>query len=673
MNAPARVVSSMLCLLFAAAAGATALHADFRRAVLALVSAADEPGTAAPAAAPSAVPAAPDPIAIGLAALPGTSGCVVDRHGIRKKAIPLREGVALVDRPEGCPVGATLPWFEPQFVLEELPAQGDARWLCVCDAPGRTSGSRPVGWVRREDVAIWPTRVGVRPARGDARGAGPLLVYAEPEAWIEILTTGATRRTPIARACGGAARAFHPWPVTQIESVTLPDGSVHELHRIEFLAARPLGVAEAGVAPHTGAATAAATYDATRIAAIAQSTRMLDVVFCLDVTGSMQPYIDATKKTVLGIAERLRALPSRPSIAFGLVAYRDHDAESGFVTEVSDLCDAPTFERRLGALRASGGGDAHEAVWDAVQAALEKPTFRGEGLSDRIVILCGDAPAHEPGESGNPYSISQERLIALAASKRARVFALAVGTHEPTRLQFARLATRAGGECSPIADAGALVARIAAIVDARVEVVNLRGDTVERLGRGEAPAAIALAEGVEIGRVTEVLEFLAGAGVDFSRLQPGVPSHGSGWILAHEKGVATVEREVHCARSEISALIGVVNLLCASALDPRFGETVHRFAAHARVDPMALLLDGAGESARIDAFLMAQGIPVGRASVLRRTRSELTGLPELERRRLRDRLAREVVPALVQARNDDALWTMRGSDDWGWVGEGLLP
>jgi hypothetical protein len=40
---------------------------------------------------------------------------------------------------------------------------------------------------------------------------------------------------------------------------------------------------------------------------------------------------------------------------------------------------------------------------------------------------------------------------------------------------------------------------------------------------------------------------------------------------------------------------------------------------------------------------------------------------------LRERIARSAVPALVNVRNDDALWTFRDDLEFGWIPEKVLP
>ena len=95
----------------------------------------------------------------------------------------------------------------------------------------------------------------------------------------------------------------------------------------------------------------------------AMSTRDLDLVFCMDVTGSMGSYINAAKRNIKQIIKKLVETEGY-SVRFGLVVYRDHPPQDmSFVSKTFKFTSDPTeMEANLATLAAQGGGDGPEAV-----------------------------------------------------------------------------------------------------------------------------------------------------------------------------------------------------------------------------------------------------------------------------------------------------------------------
>ncbi|HMS80932.1 MAG TPA: VWA domain-containing protein, partial [Burkholderiaceae bacterium] len=118
----------------------------------------------------------------------------------------------------------------------------------------------------------------------------------------------------------------------------------------------------------------------------------LDLVFMVDATGSMGDEIAKLRASMQSIAERIARLPGRVDLCLGLVAYRDLGDE--YVTRRYDLTgDLAAFQRVLGGLRASGGGDEPEALDEALHETVHGIGWRGAGTS-RLVLMIGDAPPH---------------------------------------------------------------------------------------------------------------------------------------------------------------------------------------------------------------------------------------------------------------------------------------
>lgn len=135
----------------------------------------------------------------------------------------------------------------------------------------------------------------------------------------------------------------------------------------------------------------------------------LDVVFLVDATGSMADEIAKLRDSIRSIADRVQALPQRPQMCWGLVAYRDRS--DAFLTRTHDLTDdLGAFHGHLTRLQAGGGGDYPEALNEALHQTVHRISWRGDGTA-RLVVLVADAPPHL--DYGQPY-YDQDSAAALA-------------------------------------------------------------------------------------------------------------------------------------------------------------------------------------------------------------------------------------------------------------------
>lgn len=609
--------------------------------------------------------------------VPGIRDVVVNQFGIPAKVLPIRHGARCVQQPEQ-PVAAGLAarFFTPFFVFDTSPADGPPRYYKIGPTPRSDSIA---GWIDASVVVRWDTRVGARYVRSSTTRVPPLLVYRDKDALIELLKTGNTGAEPIARAVSPADRSWMPWPITDSAQVTV-DGIAHDLVKLAFLAEFKEGVE---LTPDTTPTTQPGSYSEAQFATMQAGARMLDVVFCMDSTGSMQPFIESAKSVVATMAQEFTHLSFRPDLAFGLVAYRDH-CESGFVTRVFDLDrDSDRFLSRIADLRADAGGDVVEAVYDGVYDACEKISWRGGGLSTRVIVLIGDCSAHEPGDPQNPRNISRDHLVSLATrpDRHIKLFALAVGgrSGHPDRErrweQFSDLANRTGGSCVTIEEAAAVVARVSAIVQRETTNVRTNSVVLEDLREGKSIPEIARTRELEGERVHEVMELLRGAGYDPERLGPGVPTFLEGWALADFAGTPILEREVYLARGEVDTLLAALNLLCTD-LGSDLAAKLFAAGADGRTSPTQFLAEfftGRLGDMPLEVALLSAGIPAGRTSVLRLSKAEILHMPEVKRQALRDLISGRLVPQLNNARNDDSLWRFRDDVEYGWLAENLLP
>jgi hypothetical protein len=133
----------------------------------------------------------------------------------------------------------------------------------------------------------------------------------------------------------------------------------------------------------------------------------VDIVFCIDVTGSMHPVIDEVKANALGFHDRLNGVMGDKGKAIDqlrvrVVAFRDFadradDAleTTGFLTLPDQATDFSAF---VHGLRATGGGDAPESGLEALSTAIDSPWEHGFDRRRHVIVMFSDAPAHALGD-----------------------------------------------------------------------------------------------------------------------------------------------------------------------------------------------------------------------------------------------------------------------------------
>lgn len=129
----------------------------------------------------------------------------------------------------------------------------------------------------------------------------------------------------------------------------------------------------------------------------------VDIVFCIDVTGSMDPIIDAVKANALrfydDVQNNLTAKGKNvDELRVRIVAFRDFAADGEAAMDESPFYRLPdersAFSDFVNGLIAEGGGDAPESGLEAVALAMNSPwTTRGDRRR-QVVVVWTDQPAN---------------------------------------------------------------------------------------------------------------------------------------------------------------------------------------------------------------------------------------------------------------------------------------
>jgi Mg-chelatase subunit ChlD len=127
----------------------------------------------------------------------------------------------------------------------------------------------------------------------------------------------------------------------------------------------------------------------------------LDLIFCIDVTGSMEDDIASVKAAAANIVDTIAAKNKDYRVA--LIAYRDWDDSMGYsmFEDYAFSTDKGAIIANINSLSVGGGDDTPEAVFEVLMRAIDSTAVGGwRNNVNKQVILMGDAPPHNPSREG---------------------------------------------------------------------------------------------------------------------------------------------------------------------------------------------------------------------------------------------------------------------------------
>lgn len=142
----------------------------------------------------------------------------------------------------------------------------------------------------------------------------------------------------------------------------------------------------------------------------------VDFVFLVDVTGTMQAYINGVKNNIEKFVDTLRTRGIEYRL--GLILFSDI-----IETTYQPTSDVKEFLGWLSKVFASGGFDEKE---NALEAIVEGVKSKWNPAANRVIVLVSDAPYHQIGERGNGRTyMSTETTIELLKQNDVRLFCIA--------------------------------------------------------------------------------------------------------------------------------------------------------------------------------------------------------------------------------------------------------
>jgi hypothetical protein len=371
-----------------------------------------------------------------------------------------------------------------------------------------------LGWMRAEDVIEWKQTMSL--AYTHPEGRHPVLMFAQRDYLLELVTRPAPRRAqdvqqfytiidsgkelpnyfPVVsvepKKMIDINKAFYLLPIIDFEIQQAMDGK-REGRLVKLAAAAAFGPDVRDTsdirnnAGYRREATAAATVDPQTL-----QTLQADIVFVIDTTISMQPYINDVRATVrAGVQYISRQASTNASLRFGLWGYRD-DPRQAPGTEYNTKNYTPTlqpindFEKTLGEVKEArvSDNDYPEDVFSGIHKAMTETSWRQGAL--RFLLLIGDAPSHELGHPKNLSGHDETTLRGFANDQKIYIMAFYLKNPRYSRFdglaarQFRQLADNIGGQKGPtyadIPNTGerdAFNRHLQGVFDALVQVVTL--------------------------------------------------------------------------------------------------------------------------------------------------------------------------------------------------------
>lgn len=311
--------------------------------------------------------------------------------------------------------GAAVPPFTPFYVYGRQDGFVEV---------GPSPSEAPTGWIAEASTIPWRQNVVAaftnpagRPRQLMFDSQESLLALMEHESLIEMEQALIEEADEGAPREGSGVVSVEPEEHLDIQEnfYILPILDFEEtFHPLTYLDNLHLKVASVPLQEAGGAARTAETFEA-------------GIVFVIDTTQSMEPYIQETRAALMGIIDTLRASPVAEAVHFGAIAFRDNpDSAPGLeyrtrivaplarrpdiaaVAEaVGATAEAEASSRRFNEDSLSGIASALELDWDQ-----EDDPFGG-----RYIVLVTDAgpkPAADP-DSGTGLNVEEVRGLAAEA------------------------------------------------------------------------------------------------------------------------------------------------------------------------------------------------------------------------------------------------------------------
>nr|WP_320010209.1 vWA domain-containing protein [uncultured Desulfobulbus sp.] len=167
----------------------------------------------------------------------------------------------------------------------------------------------------------------------------------------------------------------------------------------------------------------------------------VDIVWVMDTTNSMMPYINETMKVVQDASKKISANAElAKAVRFGIWGYRDSMEipdigynVKNYTPEMQNIEQFTSTLKTVDVTKVGSQGYA-EDVYSGVNGAVDKTSWTPNAL--RFVILVGDAPAHELGHKWNSSGQSATTLRNLANDRNITLLTIHIKDPDPRAEEY---------------------------------------------------------------------------------------------------------------------------------------------------------------------------------------------------------------------------------------------
>lgn len=222
----------------------------------------------------------------------------------------------------------------------------------------------------------------------------------------EALTT-----TPDVAETGSASAPEESAAVVEGSPETAPADAADAAHgAVVGAPSTPAPASDPAPAPTTSAAPSQSSMAAPR-----GLTYAVDIVFCVDVTGSMTPIIDQVKTNALRFYDDVQTNLTEKGktvdeLRVRVLAFRDFEADGPAAMQESPFFELPRdqshFSNFVNSLIAEGGGDAPESGLEAVALAIDSPWTTSGDRRRQVIVVWTDQPAQPLGSTALPTELA---------------------------------------------------------------------------------------------------------------------------------------------------------------------------------------------------------------------------------------------------------------------------
>ncbi|MHB1219612.1 MAG: vWA domain-containing protein [Alphaproteobacteria bacterium] len=363
-----------------------------------------------------------------------------------------RPGVRIVPQPGGAP-GKELPALSALFVYAQKAVGADS-FVEV----GPSSGGVTIGWLKTSEVVPW--RHTMTLAFTNPANRGQVLFFKDQQSLTTLLNEPqAADKADQLRAAskGGTAPAgsglialepdtyidlqkqFYLLPILQANNSML--GSGFRVRTVEVASiTKDKPVQSQRVNPQADL-----------------SKFRSGIVFVVDASSSMQPYIDRTREAVAAVFQQIEAAKLNDKVRFGMVAYRDDPNKVKGIEYLSRVFADPNktttrdeFLKAASAVSASQISTRAfaEDGYAGLEMALDKIDWKDFG--GRFIIMITDASSREGNSPFSSTGLSTAQIRQLAQDQRTAIYVLHLQTpegkadHAAARTQYEQLSNWPG-------------------------------------------------------------------------------------------------------------------------------------------------------------------------------------------------------------------------------------